>query len=243
MSEFEWAGYLPEFTAEAQRQGFSCECLAELPGGPLLAYERKGPGRKVYLSAGIHGDEPAGPLGLLEILESGDFDSDTHWMICPAVNPDGLAAGSRENAQGLDLNRDYLVRTSVEVAAHAGWLESRPVPDLFISLHEDWETSGFYLYEINLGADSPERVAAVIEAVGEWFEPEPGGEIDGHEARGPGWIFHAAEADVPEGWPEAIFLAKRGCPLSFTLETPSRAALSARVAAQVAAVRALLSER
>ena len=40
------------------------------------------------------------------------------------------------------------------------------------------------------------------------------------------------------GWPEAIFLAKHGCPLSFTFETPSQAPLARRIAALGAAVRA-----
>ena len=47
-----------------------------------------------------------------------------------------------------------------------------------------------------------------------------------------------ADADLPNLWPEAIFLAKRGCPLSFTLETPSSGPLEDRIAAHVAAVKA-----
>jgi hypothetical protein len=69
---------------------------------------------------------------------------------------------------------------------------------------------------------------------------EPGRVLDGHVVREPGWIHHAAEADLPNEWPEAIFMAKLGCPLSFTFETPSSRRLSRRVAAQVAAVRAVL---
>ena len=53
-------------------------------------------------------------------------------------------------------------------------------------------------------------------------------------------IFHAARADFPEHWPEAIFMARLGCPLSFTLESPSSGSLEARVAAHAAAVRAIL---
>jgi hypothetical protein len=123
------------------------------------------------------------------------------------------------------------------VAAHAAWLESGAVPGLFMSLHEDWEANGFYFYEINLGVDEPCRSEDILDAVKPWFDPDPGQTIDGHESRGPGWIFHAAEADVPEGWPEAIFLAKLGCPLSFTFETPSHGVLDDRVAAHCAAVR------
>nr|WP_281375593.1 M14 family metallocarboxypeptidase [Haloferula luteola] len=190
-----------------------------------------------YLSAGMHGDEPAGPLAALELLRGGQLDQG--WIVCPALNPAGLVAGTRENAAGLDLNRDYLARMSQEVAAHAAWLETLPVPHAFLSLHEDWESSGFYFYEINLLADDPARAHGILAAVAPWFPPEPEASIDDHATREPGWIFHEAEADLPEHWPEAIFLAKRGCPISFTFETPSSADLAKRVSAHVAAFGAV----
>jgi predicted deacylase len=235
----EIAAYLEKFGALAGQHGFMPRVLCETPAGPLMVWERRGTGPASYLSAGMHGDEPAGPLAALELLRTGQFDEGA-WLLCPALNPTGLAAGTRDNAEGIDLNRDYLNRRSAEVRAHAAWLESLPSPGLFISLHEDWETRGFYFYEINLADDRPERAAAIFEAVSPWFPPEPSALIDGHEIRGPGWIYHAAEADLPDEWPEAIFLAKRGCPLSFTYETPSAMALDARVAAHGAAVRAAL---
>ncbi len=237
-ADFQWPEFSHTFAREAEAAGFLPQLLTELEDGPLMAWERPADGPRVYLSAGIHGDEPAGPLALLELLRSGFFESKFHWMICPALNPSGLAARCRENAQQVDLNRDYWVRSTAEVAAHSAWLTARCAPDLFISLHEDWESTGFYFYEINLGEDDPERAHKIIAATGSWFLPEPGPEIDGHESREPGWIYHAAEPDVPEGWPEAIYLAKQGCPLSFTFETPSHAALESRVAAHVAAVKA-----
>lgn len=236
-SLFQWPDFLPAFGRAADAAGFSRRVLAETPAGPLLAWERRAGGPRVYLSSGIHGDEPAGPLAMLRLMEEGFFAAGVDWALCPALNPTGLAAGSRENSAGIDLNRDYWLRSTEEVAAHAAWLEAGRVPGLFLSLHEDWEANGFYFYEINLGVDEPCRSEDIIDAVRPWFPPDPGHEIDGHSPRGPGWIFHAAEADVPEGWPEAIFLAKLGCPLSFTFETPSHAELTARVAAHCAAVR------
>jgi hypothetical protein len=237
-SVFHWPEYLPAFGSAALAAGFSREVLAETAAGPLVAWRRAGKGRRVYLSSGIHGDEPAGPLALLELMRSGFFAPDIDWAICPALNPTGLAAGTRDNADGADLNRDYRLLQSREASAHAAWLAAEAAPDLFISLHEDWESSGFYLYEINLGADVPERAMGIIAAVSPWFPPESGPEIDGHTPREAGWIYHEAEADVPEGWPEAIYLAKLGCPLSFTFETPSHARLADRVDAHCAAVRA-----
>jgi hypothetical protein len=235
---FHWPDFLPAFAKAAEAKGFIPELLAETTAGPLMTWERSAPGPHIYLSAGIHGDEPAGPLALLELMNAGFFTEEIHWSLCPALNPTGLAAASRDNADGLDLNRDYRLRKTREVAAHVDWLARRETPHMFLSLHEDWESSGFYLYEINLVGDAPQRTHGILEAVKPWFPPEPGPEIDGHIPREPGWIYHAAEADVPEGWPEAIHLAKLGCPLSFTFETPSHAELSARIAAHCAAVRA-----
>jgi hypothetical protein len=233
-----WPDFLPAFAEAADAAGFEPTVLAETAAGPLMAWERRDAGPGIYLSAGIHGDEPAGPLALLELMGSGFFTPGAGWRLCPALNPTGLAAAARDNAQGVDLNRDYRLKLSQEVTAHTAWLEKRPAPQLFLSLHEDWETTGFYFYEINLGTDFPSRARGILESVRPWLPPELAADLDGHEPREPGWIYHAAEADVPEGWPEAIHLAKLGCPLSFTFETPSRADLSTRVASHCAAVRA-----
>lgn len=235
-------GFLQEFGAAAELAGFAGERIAETDAGPLMGWRREGSGRRVYVSAGIHGDEPAGPLALLKLMRAGVFAGDADWTICPALNPTGLRSGSRDNAAGRDLNRDYLKRRSSEVAAHAGWLEGRPAPELFLSLHEDWETGGFYFYEINLGEDRPERARAILAAVAEHLPIEQGRMLDDHEVREPGWIHHSAEADLPHHWPEAIFVAKMGCPLSFTFESPSSLELETRVAAQVAAVRTVLGQ-
>ncbi|WP_035610561.1 succinylglutamate desuccinylase/aspartoacylase family protein, partial [Haloferula sp. BvORR071] len=234
---FEIESFLAEFGDLAASKGFTRRHLCDTAAGPLLAWERLEAEAPTYLSAGMHGDEPAGPRAALELLRSGLMDRGS-WLVCPALNPTGLAAGTRENDTGIDLNRDYLALRSPEARAHTAWLGTLPCPRLFASLHEDWETSGFYFYEINLGVDRPERAASILGAVAPWFPPEPASLIDGHEIRSAGWIYHVPEADSPEHWPEAIFLAKRGCPVSFTLETPSANCLDARIAAHVAAVKA-----
>lgn len=238
---FDFLRFQSAFREAAVAAGFTANPLVELLPGPIVAWEKPGTGPRIYLSAGIHGDEPAGPLALLELLRQGFFDERAHWFVCPALNPSGLAAATRENAGGIDLNRDYWLRGTAEVVAHALWLDALTVPDRFISLHEDWETTGFYFYEISLQEDQPERAHHILDAVRPWFPPEPGPLIDGHDVREAGWIYHAAEPDLPEGWPEAIYLAKLGCPVSFTFETPSRAPLDQRVAAHVAAVKAACS--
>lgn len=239
---FDWRTYPGEFSAAAMARGFSSEVIVDTEDGPIIGWQRAGGNPQVYISAGIHGDEPAGPLALLDLMKVGFFSEEITWTICPALNPGGLLLGTRENRSRVDLNRDYFSKSSLEIAAHSAWLLRRPVQDLFISLHEDWESTGFYFYEINLCEDKPERAAAIHAAVSPYFLPEHGPEIDGHEVREDGWICHCAEADLPESWPEAIYLAKNGCNLSFTLETPSAMNLSERVSAHRAAVAEIISQ-
>lgn len=206
---FDLQSFYRDFAKAADQGGFRGEVLLEMEDGPLMAWEKVGNGPVVYLSAGMHGDEPAGPLAALEMMERGVFDDNRHWLICPVMNPGGLALHTRENREGKDLNRDYLKMETLEVAAHIRWLDRRPVPDLFVSLHEDWESTGFYFYEINCGNDRPEVAEAIFSATSVVMPVEPEVFIDGHEVREAGWIFHCPDADVPDHWPEAIYLAKK----------------------------------
>jgi len=75
-----------------------------------------------------------------------------------------------------------------------------------------------------------------------YFPPEPELVIDDHEVTKPGWIYHNDEPDIPEGWPEAIYLAKQGCRISLTFETPSSAALEDRISCHVALVMETLKK-
>ncbi|MGB0993642.1 MAG: M14 family metallopeptidase [Akkermansiaceae bacterium] len=228
--------HLETFRQAATAEGFLGESMGEVEGFNMPAYVKKAEGRpRVYMSAGMHGDEPAGVVSLLELMQEGFFCDQVEWRVCPVINPTGLAAGTRENFQGVDVNRDYLNRNTSEARAHIDWLERQPVPGMFISLHEDWESTGFYLYEIQKHACRSHAVEILKAAEGAIIT-EPSPLIDDHKVREPGWIFHKPRADFPDEWPEAIYMAERGTTVSYTLETPSSLPLSERVACHKLAV-------
>ena len=54
----------------------------------------------------IHGDEPAG-IAIARLLASGAAPRETALMIVADANPDGVAAGTRTNGDGVDLNRNF----------------------------------------------------------------------------------------------------------------------------------------
>lgn len=63
----------------------------------------------ILMIGGVHGDEPEGVAlaeGLLIELKQHHRISPP-WILIPCLNPDGFAAGTRVNAAGVDLNRNY----------------------------------------------------------------------------------------------------------------------------------------
>ena len=75
-------------------------------GRPLRAYEVGNPKstEKVLVVGCIHGNEPAG-IPVVTRLERSHPSFDL-WLL-PLANPDGCRRGTRQNAHGVDLNRNF----------------------------------------------------------------------------------------------------------------------------------------
>jgi protein MpaA len=195
--------------------------------------------RKIYVSTGIHGDEPAGPIAMLQLLQRNEWPADCEIWLCPCLNPAGFVLGTRENDKGVDLNRDYLQLQTDEIRAHAAWLTRQPQFDVCLMLHEDWESNGFYVYEQN-----PERLPSLAEAIIERVEkvcPIDRSEIiEGREAKN-GIIRPIVDMKARQDWPESFYMINHKTRRSYTLEAPSDYSLQIRVDALVAGVNAAVS--
>src|SRR5919108_2591938 len=78
-------------------------------GRAIVAYERGDRTAPATLVVGvIHGNETAG-LAVIRRLRTMRLPPHVHLWLVPTVNPDGLAAGTRQNARGVDLNRNWPV--------------------------------------------------------------------------------------------------------------------------------------
>jgi protein MpaA len=77
-------------------------------GSPIVATELGDPSspRKVLIVGCIHGNETAG-IAIADALAARRALPGVDLWIVPDLNPDGVAAGSRENARGVDLNRNF----------------------------------------------------------------------------------------------------------------------------------------
>jgi hypothetical protein len=232
-----------QFDAAARKAGFRAEAYGEINGHALVAYTKRTPGSrpKVYLSAGIHGDEPAPPLALLRLIETGFFDHRCTWFLCPMLNPTGFIQCTRENHSKVDLNRDYKGSVSSEVRAHIAWLQRQPDFDLIVCVHEDWEAQGFYLYELN-PENRPTLAGAMLEGARLACPIDPATVIDGREIAEPGIIRPVSDPLLRETWPESIYLRNFHGTLLYTTETPSVLPVEQRVATHCAVLQAAIEQ-
>jgi protein MpaA len=77
-------------------------------GRPIIAWKfgSDRAGRKVLVVGCIHGNECAG-LAITSQLRSARVPKGVQVWVVPEMNPDGTAAGTRQNARGVDLNRNF----------------------------------------------------------------------------------------------------------------------------------------
>jgi len=236
---------LRETADAATAAGWKGEAFYTGPDFTLTAWHRPpttppatGKPRRIYLSAGIHGDEPAAPLAALRLLRENLWPANAEITLIPCLNPSGYMANRRENSMGLDLNRDYRDSQSQEIRAHIAWLTPQANFDLCLCLHEDWESHGFYLYELN-PENRPSLAAAMIAAVAQVCPIDLSPVIEGREAHG-GIIRPSLDARTRPLWPEAFWLIQNKTRHSYTLEAPSDFPLATRVNALTVATHTAL---
>ena len=151
--------------------------VAEAKAGSVLMY-----------TCSVHGNEPSGREACMQLARDMATTTDPAWrrllrsttVLFVNVNPDGWEANTRANAQGLDVNRDYMALESPEATAVTKVIRDWK-PDVLNDLHEYgpnqyYRTDLLQLWPRNRQADdtihdlaktmSEEYSAAQVEALG-----------------------------------------------------------------------------
>lgn len=232
----DWDAWRARLAAAAQRRGFTVRTLGEWGGGPLLMLRgggASGGAPRLLVASGFHGEEPAGPWGVLAFLESAPDATlaAADLSLLPLVNVSGFCAGTRFNAAGENPNRGYLGLPG-EPPSHEGRLLLDHAPllreaaaDGLLTCHEDVLLSHGYLYTQERGR-SPGRLPRALRAtIAAHFALHPDGFVDGCSVVD-GIVFNHYDGSF-ESW-----LMTQGIACTACVETPGQQPIERRIAAQ-----------
>ena len=169
-----------EITERLKNLEMPIECIGTAHSYPIhqirLASSAPKP-QQVLITGGIHGDEPAGVEAILQFLTR---DNTAHlknfsFVIIPCINPYGYVHNTRETSDAVDINRSFETDNVAEVAIIKKALGQTQF-SFAIDFHEDYDATGFYLYEGKRDEQyiGPE-LANVAKAIGP-IDPEDPGE-------------------------------------------------------------------
>jgi len=189
---------------------------------------------KILLTGGVHGDEPGGVEAALRFVEGGHREWLEHFSfsVVPCVSPTGYVRNTRENHEGVDLNRAFEEGNAAEVRLVKDLLRNIHA-GCFVDFHEDWEAKRFYLYEGRRNGEGlgPEIIRRV-EGIG---PIDPNNQEDEPLSRGvygisPEW---GTKGLVP-------YALKFHVPHALIFETPTEWAMDKRAEAHLAALDTVL---
>jgi len=193
---------------------------------------------RIGLFAGLHGDEWAGCAALAALaasLAAGPGRAAGYELfLYPYCNPTGCEAGTRENAAGRDLNREFWRDSDQpEVRILETELRERRFDGL-ITLHADDTSDGLYGYTHGRVLNES-LLKPALRAAEKILPCDRRDVIDG---------FSASESVICDCF-QGILSAppeQRPQPFDLIFETPAKAAFERQVCAAVAALEAILAD-
>lgn len=205
----------------------------------------------VLLSAGMHGDEPAGIHAVIRFVtqEMHRYTDRFNFLALPCLNPSGFAAGMHNTESGLNFN-DVFGKQSEDAVVRAVEEMLKPIAPtvtLALDLHEDnshvpseeelpdgHHSEGCYVYE-TISSGETHRIAQRVFEVLELSDICQSSTIH-KERNNKGVIDHVVNGSKVLGsldW----FLKKNGAQHVLTVETPAAWPIEKRIQTHLAIIR------
>ncbi len=218
-----------------------------------------------YVSAGIHGDEPAGVECATRLIEQVAAENPLtedpfrfqgcNWLISPCDNPYGYEYNCRENTEGLDLNRMFespnrcaetsfiaatLLHSQCEQTQNS-FLKKDTMEDfkirMALDLHEDEDSDGFYLWE-RRASEHPSVGTAVVNDVAEICAINPTSVIEDHLNEN--GVITLLDKVTTKGWTRGRYLIEQFNIPCLILETPTGLDFEKRIYVHMTAIHAAI---
>lgn len=206
----------------------------EYPLFSITLNDTYNPKKIVCFSAGIHGNEIAGPLAIIRFLETFDTRQfrDIKIIIFPIENPSGFDRHKSRNYLNRDLNRHFCDKIlSGENKILYNKVKNESI-FFFHALHEDVDKTCFYLY--NFEKKEEEIYRNVIKVAKKYFPIDTNRKIYKDKAIN-GLVINRRDGSFEDR------MSRDGTPYSMCTETPGKKPLAKRIELNVKIMNLILN--
>lgn len=210
----------------------------------------------VFISAGVHGYEPAGVYALLDFFKthSAHYRDKVNFFAVPCVNPSGFENDMRTTQNGVDVNRDFIDESSSSEAIIVKKLLGEiNCPYIFtLDMHEDRSDDidpadspdqvpqEAYVYESSVDKESSVGASVIRSLEKEGIKFSKTSDIYGdHNDGGVIWAQWGEEVEGEENNTLQGYL-ERYTRHTFTTETPTKLPMQERKRIQIQILRSML---
>lgn len=161
--------FIHDFTQAISNLGASVSSIGSFThqGQPVYLHASNlGTGSKrMLITAGVHGEEPAGPLGLLGFVKNNlhQYLKEYAFTIIPVLNPVGFEKGKRRGSTRRDLNRYFGKKENFPENKIIEKFLTNKKFDHHIDMHEDSSEDAIYMYETGNGVINEKILAWAYE--------------------------------------------------------------------------------
>ncbi|GIU49349.1 M14 family metallopeptidase [Shewanella algidipiscicola] len=236
---------------QVTRLGLLERTLGDAGRYPLNLYQspaQKSGQPSLLISAGFHGEEAAGPWGMLHFLNElePELFQRINLSLLPLVNPTGFKRGHRFNKLGQNPNRGFLVEngrgksnddTSAEgkiLLEHSQLLQAASKEGI-LTCHEDVLQNDTYIYSFEANQTPGHFSRTLRDTLGEFFPIAPDGFIDDCPVAD-GIIFNHFDLSFE------AFLVRLGANVGVCSETPGKQNFDQRVLANSAIMQTFIEQ-
>jgi hypothetical protein len=193
--------------------GMALKKLCSIPKYDLYYIHDENP--VIWLSGGIHGEEPAGAYAtflVYKILKSKNIPC----IVFPCMNPWGFDRNKREGMNGMDLNHSYELVNGESpkcIESQKKFINVSNTVKLVLCLHEDTDANGCYLWKSpSISEEITKQILGVASKIDDRID------IEGYKNNN-GVVNDEGRSDEPPS--ETVWLNKNGFENTLVLESNS----------------------